>query len=232
MTTTADPALFQDDLKTIYAWAERVNMSFNGDKIECLRYWPNKDIGAVFQAEFFYKDEDGNRIEEKSDLKDLGIQMSADLTFSKQINKVTTSCRKLSGWVMRTFRTRSVRVMVTIWKSLLQSNLDYCSQLWSPYLASDINRIEDVQRKYTARIEGMETLNYRQRLGILKMNSQERRRDRYAIIFIWKVAMGLVEGYPLDFTPTTTRRGRECRVQNVVQNTPSPVKRPVKTAWQ
>ena len=99
-------------------------MSFNGDKFECLRYCPNKDIGDVFKAEFPYKDEDGNEIEEKGDLKDLGIQMSSDLTFSKQIDKVTTSCRKLSGWVMRTFKTRNVTVMVTIWKSLLQSRLD------------------------------------------------------------------------------------------------------------
>merc|ERR1719319_802946 len=151
--------------------------------------------------------------------------MSADLTFTKQIDKVTTSCRKLCGWVMRTFRTRNPKVMVTIWKSLLQSKLDYCSQLWSPHLASDINRLEDVQRKYTAKIQGMETLNYRERLRILKMNSQERRRDRYAVIFIWKVAMGLVEGYPMEFTAATNRRGRECRVQNVVRNAPSPVKK-------
>ena len=92
----------------------------------CLRYWPNTDIGAVFQEEFYYKDEDGNKIEEKSDLKDLGIQMSADLTFTKQIDKVTTSCRTLCGWVMRTFRTRNPKVMVTIWNSLLQSKLDDC----------------------------------------------------------------------------------------------------------
>ena len=210
---------------TIYAWAERVNMTFNGDKFECLRYWPDKDIGDVFKAEFPYKNEEGVLIEEKETLKDLGIQMSADLTFSKHIDKVVTSCRKLTGWILRTFRTRNVKVMITLWKSLLQSRLDYCSQLWSPHLASDINRIEDVQRKYTASISGMENLNYRERLKTLKLNSQERRRDRYAIIFIWKVSMGLVDGYPIDFTPTTNRRGRECCVKNVPGNAPSPVKK-------
>ena len=71
----------------------------------------------------------------------------------------------------------------------------------------------------------MKTQNYRERLSFLKMNSQERRRDRYAVIFIWKVAMGLVEGYPLEFTPTTNRRGRECRIKSVVQSSPSQVKK-------
>ena len=85
MRTTADPVQLQDDLKTIYAWADRVNMAFNGDKFECLRYWPDPDIGAVFTAEFPYLDEDGKLIQEKTTLKDLGIQMSSDLTFSKHI---------------------------------------------------------------------------------------------------------------------------------------------------
>ena len=71
----------------------------------------------------------------------------------------------------------------------------------------------------------MENFNYRERLGVLKMNSQERRRDRYAVIFIWKVAMGLVEGYTMEFTPITNRRGRECRVKNVVRNAPNSVKK-------
>ena len=228
MTSTADPVQLQEDLKTIYAWADRVNMFFNSDKFECVRYWPNQDIGTVFCSEFPYKDEDGNIIEEKTELKDLGIQMSSDLTFGKHISKITTSCRKLAGWVMRTFKTRSATVLVTIWKSLLQSRLDYCSQLWSPYTASDINKIEDVQRKFIAKIEGMQNLNYRQRLQTLKMYSQERRRDRYAVIFIWKVSMGLVDGYPLEFSPETNRRDRECRVKNLINTAPSSVK----TAWQ
>ena len=139
-------------------------MAFNGDKFECLRYWPDPDIGAVFTAEFPYLDEDGKLIQEKTTLKDLGIQMSSDLTFSKHIDKVTTSCIKLVGWVTRTFKSRSVTVMSTIWKSLVQSRLDYCSQLWSPHTAADINRLEDIQRKFTSRIDGMKDLNYRERL--------------------------------------------------------------------
>ena len=37
--------------------------------------------------------------------------------------------------------------------------------------------------------------------------------------------MGLVDGYQLEFTPTSTRRGRECQVRNVPANAPSPVKK-------
>ena len=87
--------------------------------------------------------------------------------------------------------------MLVLWNSLIQSRLDYCSQLWSPSLASEIAKIEDVQRHFTKKIDGMEDFSYHERLKKLNMYSQERRRDRYMIIFIWKIAMGLVDGYKL-----------------------------------
>lgn len=225
MKSTADPIQLQEDLQTVYTWAEEVNMVFNGDKFECLRYWPNEDIGNVFKAEFIYTDPKGEKIVEKDSLRDLGVEMSSNLSFSIHINKITTSCRKLTGWALRTFRSRNKVVMLTIWKSLIQSILDYCSQLWSPYSAADIGKLEDVQRSFTSRIDGMTGLNYWQRLKALNLYSQERRRDRYAIIFIWKVAMGQVDGYNLDFTPKTDRRGRECRVKPVPRNSPPSVRK-------
>jgi len=200
-------------------------MEFNGDKFECIRYWPDSDIGAVFKEEFKYRSEGGKEIEEKSDIKDLGILLSSDLSFSKHIEKVTASCRKLTGWFLRTFRSRSEHVMVQIWKSLVQSRLDYCSQLWSPSSASEIAKLEDVQRQFTKRILGMEALNYRERLVELRMYSQERRRDRYMLILIWKSAMGLIDGYDLKFNGEQSRRGRECHVTEIVRTAPANVRK-------
>ena len=115
--------------------------------------------------------------------------------------------------------------MKILWNSMIQSRLDYCSQLWSPSLQSEINNIEDVQRQYTKRIYGMEDLPYRDRLKKLKMYSQERRRDRYMVIFIWKIAMNLIDGYSLEFKGEGTRRGRECEVPRTVLSAPAAVRR-------
>ena len=114
--------------------------------------------------------------------------------------------------------------MITVWNSMIQSRLDYCSQLWSPSSASEIAKIEDVQRHFTKKIDGMEGLSYRERLTKLRMYSQERRRDRYRIIFIWKIAMKLTDGYNLEFQNEGTRRGRECVVANIVRHSPTAVK--------
>ena len=119
--------------------------------------------------------------------------------------------------------------MLVIWKSLIQSRLDYCSQLWSPSSAAEkkpeIGKIEDVQRQFTKKIEGMEELNYRERLSFLRLYSQERRRDRYMIILIWKVAMGLTDGYSMSFKGEHSRRGKECAVTEVVLGSPACVRK-------
>ena len=121
------PAL-QRDLQSIYSWAEEVNMIFNSEKFESLRFWP----GRTVQSDIQYTAPDGTLIEEKTHLRDLGVELSNDLSFSLHIENTVAAASKLVGWALRSFRRRSRRVMLTIWKSLIQSKLDYCSQLWSP----------------------------------------------------------------------------------------------------
>ena len=200
-------------------------MEFNGDKFECIRFRANQNLREESGVEFKYVNEEGVDIEEKDQLKDLGVQLSNDLTFSKHIDKTVSTCRKTTGWIMRTFRTRSQTTMKVLWNSMIQSRLDYCSQLWSPSLQSEIEKIEDVQRQFTKRIEGMENLPYQERLTKLKMYSQERRRDRYMCIFVWKISMGLISGYKLEFKGEGTRRGRECEVATVIRSAPAAVRR-------
>jgi hypothetical protein len=192
---TSDCTALQKDLQSIYDWAEDVGLVFNSTKFECVRHWPRE--GAPQQP---YLSPAGLPIEEKPFLQDLGVQLSSDLTFSHQLDKVVTSASQMVGWVMRSFSTRSHIVMKTCWNSMVQSRLDYCSQLWSPSDQASIARLEGVARSYTRQVQGMEGLDYIERLKKLKMYSQERRRERYKIIFIWKVGMGMIKGYNLPFT--------------------------------
>ena len=197
------PAL-QRDLESIYRWAEDVGLLFNTKKFECLRYWPGGS-----KPDQPYLSPEGTPIEEKYHLRDLGVQMSTDLTFKIQINNVITGASKMSGWVQRTFKSRSKLVMKTCWNSMVQSKLDYCSQLWSPTDQATISRLEDIARHYTSRIWGMKDLDYLERLQALQMLSQERRRERYMVTFIWKISMGMVKGYHGIKFKYSQRRGWE-----------------------
>ena len=213
-----DCQALQDDLSSIYSWADNVNMTFNSDKFECLRFWPRKS-----KPDFLYRSPDGTVIEEKQHLRDLGVEMASDLTFSVHIANTVAAANKLVGWTLRTFRRRSKMVMLTIWKCIIQSKLDYTSQLWSPSDQASINSLESVARHFTAKIDGMNGLDYWERLHSLRLYSQERRRERYQIIFIWKVAQGLVQGYQATFLQSA-RRGRLMQLAPLCNKAPASVK--------
>ena len=121
--------------------------------------------------------------------------------------------------------------MLTIWKGLIQSKLDYTSQLWSPSDQGNISKLECVARHFTAKVHGMDGLDYWERLATLNMYSQERRRERYRIIFLWKVAQGLVQGYQATFT-SSPRRGRVMQVSPLVNSAPASVKKAKESSLQ
>ena len=117
---------------------------------------------------------------------------------------------------MRVFETRDVKPMITLFKSLVLPKCEYCSQLWSPSTIGLIRKLEGVQRFFTSKINGMRDLNYWERLAKLKLYSMERRRDRYMIIYIYKIINNLVPNISNDNHRISTRehprRGKLCEV--------------------
>ena len=115
--------------------------------------------------------------------------------------------------------------MRTIWKSLVQPKLDYCSQFWSPGDQESINRIESVQRHFLSQVSSLCDMNYWEQLKKFQAYSQERRRERYMLIFLWKISQGMVKGYTIRFTDTHGRLGRTALPNNVVMSSSSLVKK-------
>ena len=118
--------------------------------------------------------------------------MSNTATFDKHVTQVISDASRQASWVLRTFATREKTPMLTLFKSLVQCKLDYCSQLWSPTSKGDINRLEMVQRNFLRKISGIGRLPYWDQLKSLKLYSQERRRERYMIIYVWRILEGQV----------------------------------------
>lgn len=226
--TAEDASSLQTDLNSVYRWTDLNNMELNADKFECLRYGPNKDL----QGNTSYLSNTGKSIQEKDHVKDLGVTMGRDGTFSIHIMNAVTEAERQCSWVLRTFATRQKLPMLTLWKSLVQSKLEYCSQLWCPLAKGDIQTIEMTQRSFLRKISGMNQLSYWEQLHSLNLFSLERRRERYRIIYIWRI---LEEHVPNvlstnDQTPKITakwhpRRGRECMVPAVKQTAPAPIRR-------
>jgi hypothetical protein len=206
----------------MYSWAEDVGMEFNAGKFELLRFWPTREDAP----DILYMAPDGSPIEEKESLRDLGVRVSTDLTFSEQINLAVQSGNCMAGWALRTFRGRGRHLMLTVLRTLIQPRLDYCSQLWSPRDQYSINLLESIQRCFISQVKGpaLKEMTYWERLSELRVYSQERRRERYQICFLWKLSQGLIQGFEIKWQ-WSDRRGRLTVPASIPNNAPSNVKR-------
>ena len=82
LETDVDCSKLQADLQSVYDWADEVNMSFNSKKFEWMRY-----EGSTPAPLFQYFSPDHTDIQRKTNLRDLGVTLSCDLTFELQIEK-------------------------------------------------------------------------------------------------------------------------------------------------
>ena len=215
---TNDILALQEDLRRVYEWQNDNNMQFNDKKFEVLRYGPNQD----FKENYHYTGPNDQPITEKQQVRDLGVLMSNNNKFAEHINKVINTAKQKCGWIYRTFKSRDALLMKTLWTSLVQPHLDYCSQLWSPSKIGEIQRLEQVQRNYTSGINGLRELNYWERIHHLKMFSQQRRRERYRILYIWKMTQELVPN-PGITTKISDRRGRNCTIPPLNNRAPNAI---------
>ena len=120
-----DMSKLQDDLCKVYEWAERNNMEFNDKKFEALRY----GIDEVVKLVTSYVTESGNIITQRSQLKDLGVILSVDCKFDAHVMRIVNSAKNLMSCILRTFTTRDATTMLTLWKSIVMTVLEYCSVL-------------------------------------------------------------------------------------------------------
>ena len=106
--------------------------------------------------------------------------------------------------------------MLTLFKSIVLSRLDYGSQLRSQFLIKHINQLERIQRSLTKHIKEMDDMPYHERLKSLVLYSLQRRRETYCIIYIWKIIEGLAPNFSNPSTHTLSERtGRTCVISHV-----------------
>ena len=174
------------------------NMNLNKDKFELITHSLSPEHPSLellkelpFYNKFsFYSASEFLNIFPSSDVRDLGVFVDNKLNWRTHYNIIVLKAKQLSGWILNTFYTRSQETMMTLFKSLVRSRLEYCAEVWNPHLLKDINFLEKIQRTFTSRIFGMRSLNYWERLARLNIMSLQRRREKIIIMHVWKIKNG------------------------------------------
>ena len=92
--------------------------------------------------------------------------------------------KKLPGyWACSIPDPLAISIMLTLYKSMVRSLVEYCCPLWHPTKIQDIQELESVHETFTARIAGMQDMHYSYwyRLIHLSLMSLQRRRERFII---------------------------------------------------
>ena len=185
----------QEDLYRILEWSQRNNMKLHEQKFELLNHLHSSSNSCselpFYSETLHYKVSSDNVLYPVNNVRDLGVMVSSDLSWSKHIGNMVTKARSTLSWMLSVFKTRDRTVMATLYKSLIRSLLEYCCPLWNPNKVAEIQMIEGVQRTFTSRVGGLQHLNYWERLKELKMMSLQRRRERYIILMMWKILHNL-----------------------------------------
>ena len=118
----------QEDLNSVIQWANQNNMALHEDKFELMvhRHCPQSLLYELpFTAdEMSYKVSTGDVLYPESQVKDLGISISSDLSWSIHINTMCARARSVAAWVLSAFKTRDRITLVTLYKSLVRSHLE------------------------------------------------------------------------------------------------------------
>ena len=208
----SDVENLQGELNKLNNWTIENNMEFNKKKFQVLRYGENE---ALKNETNYFSGNYDEIIERFDSLRDLGVELSEDGAFDEHTEKACKKARQKSGWLFRTFYSRNTFFLRQMFKSLVQPHLDYCSQLWSPSEGPNLVKVEKVLRDFTKRIPELKGKNYWQRLEAIKMNSEQRRFERYKIIYMWKIINDLVPNCGVEWTEATERKGRMCKIPNL-----------------
>ena len=149
-------------------------------------------------------------------VKDLGVILTENARFESHIEKVSKTVRQKIGWIMRTFYTRITQHLKHLWKTLVQCHIDYCSQLYMPGQSHGMVTIEKLFYNFSKSIPEVRNDDYWTRLVKLKMLSQERRMERYLIIYMWKILEGLAPNCGVEETVLNERLGRKVKIPHLV----------------
>ena len=94
------------------------NMKFNSNKFKYINF----NCSGI-ETQRRYMGPEMNSIDLYESVNDLGVTLSANCEFKDHITNTVNKCSQLSGWILRTFKTRDKIPMITLYKSLFCPDL-------------------------------------------------------------------------------------------------------------
>ena len=237
LNTSLNSKLFADDLKSYGGYTSNIDHDEFQMTLSRLVDWTNlwqlklsiSKCGSLLITGNSNIDDDDRLFIDNENLsvfdsvRDLGVIVDRSLNFSKHIDATVSKANQRTYLILKSFKSRDISLMVFAFKVYVLPLLDYCSPIWSPSLLKDIDRIENVQRAFTKKLDGLYDFSYGLRLVACNLPSLELRRLWADLVLCFKIIHKLINLNADDFFEYENRnhntRGHSLKLKTpIVQN--------------
>ena len=167
--TLGDASSLQEDLGKLATWSQLSGLLFNEDN------WKEQHITRKTKPILSSYKLNNTALEWYAAEKDLGVWITKDLTWYKQVNEQSSRANKLLGY-LKTNTRFIVRIEVrrTLYLALVRPHLRYATQIWAAHVQSTelIVKPERIQRratKFILKLPYSSNISYKSRLQTLNL---------------------------------------------------------------
>lgn len=186
ISTERDSCLLQKDLDAFSSWCKKNNLLLNVSKCAFMSY---SRCSTPININYLIN---GEVVLKVDSIKDLGVYFDEKLSFKLHFNHIINKARAMLGFIKRWSKEfNDPYILKSLYTTLVRPNLEYASQVWSPFYEVHIKRIESVQKnflKYALRNLPWEDPyrlpRYENRLNLINLSTLKKRREIADIIFI------------------------------------------------
>ena len=198
---SASPKELQNAITVVEKWTKIWKLNINPSKSEhFIISLPSSTSTSPILPNKYYVSQ--IEIPQTDTVKDLGITLSSNLRFSPHISKIYSKSISLAYITLRSFKSSNPIFYVNLFKTYIRPITEYNCITWTPFLISDVKKIESIQKTFTRKLFKKLNLKYHSytnRLEQLGLETLESRRIKFDLIYTYKIIHNLVDIPTSDF---------------------------------
>ena len=131
----------ESDLQDTVDWGRKWLVDFNAGKTQLVSFGQSKNTGTIDVKM------DGSVLEEKTSLKMLRLTFSSKLDWGSYIVSIAKTASKKIGALIRTMKFLSPEVALYLYKSTIQSCMEYSCHLWAGAPSCYLELLDKLQKR-------------------------------------------------------------------------------------